>query len=217
MGCEECGCFEKVGQASSAFTMVDPINPYIALSTATSVCLGSGRFLRAVLVPALEAAGMPTVIFQTRGESFPKMMYGPRKAMGTYEVDTVEFDGCVTTTTHAVVAAGSCGTSQGLIDWELLPNYLPNLQIIGVGVTEAGLVTGSAAMRALASFLHSCSKLGLGPLSVINTDNMPGNGDKIRQFVTDPAMVANVVGSSSNRVDQDQEDFLDYLQQVYSF
>lgn len=33
---------------------------------------------RAVLVPALEQAGLQSIIFQTRGDSFPTMMYGER-------------------------------------------------------------------------------------------------------------------------------------------
>ena len=187
---------------------MEPLSPTTPLSAATSVCLGSGRFLRAVLVPALEAAGMPTIIFQTRGDSFPTMMYGPRKAQGSYEVDTVEFDGRVVTGTHKVVAAGTCGNAAGQAAWTALPAQLPALRVVGVGVTEAGLAADSPAMKDLTSFLFQCYKADVqGPLSVINTDNMPGNGDKIQQFVTGLGATKEIAGSRA-----DQKGFLAYLQ-----
>ena len=179
-----------------------------SLSDASCVCLGSGRFLRAVLVPAVEAAGLKSIVFQTRGNSFPSMMYGPRKATGTYEVDTVEFDGRVLTSTHSVVAAGTLGNAKGQAAWLSLPGQLPNLRVIGVGVTEAGLASGSAAMKDLARFLFACFNANVqGPLSVINTDNMPGNGPMIHTFVTDPAILAEL-----QQGEEEKEAFLKYLQ-----
>ncbi|KAM3577219.1 hypothetical protein VYU27_000901 [Nannochloropsis oceanica] len=183
------------------------------LSDASCVCLGSGRFLRAVLVPAVEAAGLKSIVFQTRGNSFPSMMYGPRKATGTYEVDTVEFDGRVLTSTHSVVAAGTLGNAEGQAAWLSLPAQLPNLRVIGVGVTEAGLASGSVAMKDLARFLFACFKANVqGPLSVINTDNMPGNGPKIHTFVTDPAVLAEL-----QQAEEEREAFLRYLQSKVVF
>jgi hypothetical protein len=47
----------------------------------------------------------------------------------------------------------------------------------------------------LAEFLVRCFAAGVkGPLSVINTDNMPGNGAKIRAHVTDPEVLQAIRG-----------------------
>lgn len=246
---------------------MEPLSAAVKLGDASCVCLGSGRFLvrpclpakrksnprpdscppsrthhrhhtqRAVLVPAVEEAGLPSVIFQTRGDSFPKMMYGDRyvhagnaprhghptpsdatldadpltssatfylrvsRAKGSYEVDTVEFDGRVATAEHAVVAAGTLGTAEGRRAFLGLPSALPKLRVIGVGVTEAGVAEGSQAMRDLAEFLLECCRADVkGPLSVINTDNVPGNGPKIEGIVTSGKMMETLgVGADEEK------------------
>ena len=106
-------------------------------------------------------------------------------------MDTVEFDGRVVTTEHAVVAAGTVGTAAGRQAFLGLPSALPRLRVVGVGVTEAGVAEGSQAMRDLAEFLLHCFRAGVaGPLSVVNTDNVPGNGPKIEGIVTGSKMMA---------------------------
>jgi hypothetical protein len=77
-----------------------------------ALCLGTGRFLRAVLVPALVKAGLRPALIQPRGRSFLEFMtaaaatdsesYNSRNSRSesdsfTYPVDTVDFDGTVTT------------------------------------------------------------------------------------------------------------------------
>jgi hypothetical protein len=115
----------------------------------------------------------------------------------------VEFDGRVVTTEHPVVAAGTVGTAEGRAAFLSLPSQLPNLRVVGVGVTEAGVAEGSQAMKDLAAFLYACYQADApGPISVVNTDNVPGNGPKIAAFVANAD-----VGASA----QDGEAFKAYL------
>lgn len=189
---------------------MEPLTRGSSLAEASCVCLGSGRFLRAVLVPAVEAAGLKSIVFQTRGNSFLSMMYGPRRSKGSYEVDTVEFDGRTLTTSHPIIAAGTLGTAEGQKAWAALPAQLPHLRVIGVGVTEAGLAPGTAAMKDLCQFLYACFKADIqGPLSIINTDNVPGNGPKIRSFVTEPTQLSKV--TALPETSKEMEDFLSFL------
>ena len=66
---------------------------------------------------------------------------------------------------------------------------LPNLQLIGISVTEEGIQADSPAMDNLAEFLYQYFRTHSAPgkLSVINTDNVVDNGPAIQQFVTDIA------------------------------
>lgn len=61
-----------------------------ALGEIDALCLGTGRFLRSVLVPALVGAGLRPALIQTRGRTFMEYME-TRQQQGctTYEVDTV--------------------------------------------------------------------------------------------------------------------------------
>jgi mannitol-1-phosphate/altronate dehydrogenase len=162
-----------------------------AFSRASAVCLGAGRFLRAVLVPALQELGCDVVLAQPRGSSFGEYIAlriesgaGP-----SYEVDTVLTGGAVLTSTHQVAACGTLGTDAGRAAFMALPSTLHSrLHYIGVGVTEAGIAHNSGAMQALAEFLHAqhiaCSHRGGGqPISVLCTDNVPLNGEAIRSHV----------------------------------
>ncbi|KAG7375376.1 hypothetical protein PHYPSEUDO_001602, partial [Phytophthora pseudosyringae] len=56
-----------------------------------AVCIGSGRFMRAVLVPVFRALDSGVVVAQTRGTSFAAA------CKGTYEVDTIDSEGHVDT------------------------------------------------------------------------------------------------------------------------
>ncbi|CAN0219424.1 unnamed protein product, partial [Discosporangium mesarthrocarpum] len=150
---------------------------------------------RAVLVPAVHSVGGQTIIAQPRGTSFSNMMRrrlqqkqtSNVKCSGyTYEVDTVGFDGQVATETIPVAGVGSLGSEEGLSAFTALPARLPGLRIIGVGVTEAGIYLGSPSMAALYGFL-STVVVPRTKVSVINTDNVPANGDTIASIVRDLA------------------------------
>ena len=95
------------------------------------------------------------IIAQPRGDKFVREL---NKTSGVYELDTVLPDGVVQTTKHSVcyifddpifnlklkyrtvifkvVACGSLASDREA--FMKLPNYLPALAIIGVGITEAG-------------------------------------------------------------------------------
>ena len=105
-----------------------------------SICLGSGRFLRSVLVPFL-SSNSKVAVFQTRGRTFLdsfKHETAPSKLC--YPVDTIQFDGNTTTSNINISAAGTLGTQDGKS--QLTARIVSNMKcisIIGVGVTEAGL------------------------------------------------------------------------------
>ncbi|EQC37806.1 hypothetical protein SDRG_04830 [Saprolegnia diclina VS20] len=147
----------------------------------TAVCLGAGRFLRSLLVPALRQLGHGVVVAQPRGHDFVDACLA---AGSTYEMDVIERDGHTTTHTVELAGVGTVGTPDGRAAFLELPYKLPYLRYIGVGVTEAGIQAGSPAMADLASFLATCSvALPHATLSVINTDNLPANGDTIQALV----------------------------------
>ena len=127
-------------------------------ATLDCLCIGTGRFLRAVLVPVLTRRHSSTVVLvQPRGRSFLDGMLlttssNNNDKAGTYEMDTVQRDGSVETT-HTPVA--------GVFSWQsaattaafythALPRLAPHLRILGVGVTEAGLASAETPiMQAL--------------------------------------------------------------------
>eukprot|EP00927_Polykrikos_kofoidii_P053507 TRINITY_DN4811_c0_g1_i1.p1 TRINITY_DN4811_c0_g1~~TRINITY_DN4811_c0_g1_i1.p1 ORF type:complete len:965 (+),score=116.25 TRINITY_DN4811_c0_g1_i1:51-2897(+) len=149
-----------------------------------AVCIGTGRFLRAVLVPALIETGSEVIMAQTRGTSFCEYLKGRQDR--TFEVDTVQPDGTILTACFPVAAAGSLGIAEGRSAFMQLPKLLPYLRFIGLGLTEAGLVHNGPSIVDLAEFLHGVFLLGVDrecPLSIVNTDNMPFNGDAIRKHV----------------------------------
>lgn len=87
------------------------------------LCIGSGRFLRSVLVPALNAAKYKPAIIQTRGRTFLDYCNGRYKgdddSDGTsgaplnYEVDVVGYDGEIITDNVGCWGAGTLGTQAG--------------------------------------------------------------------------------------------------------
>mmetsp|Transcript_19940 Transcript_19940/g.44464 ORF Transcript_19940/g.44464 Transcript_19940/m.44464 type:complete len:576 (-) Transcript_19940:1691-3418(-) len=180
------------------------------------LCIGSGRFLRSVLVPALNAADYRPVIIQTRGRTFLDYCskgYEYEEEGGTstssstgsndraplcYEVDVVEYNGQVTTEKVGCWGAGTLGTQAGRDDVMDLLRSMKSISIIGVGVTEAGLSgPTSPSLLHLASILQKIHTLLLskslsctnpnGKLCVINTDNVPGNGTVIRTYLLEIA------------------------------
>ena len=88
------------------------------------LCIGSGRFLRSVLVPALNAAGHKPAIIQTRGRTFLDYCCAASKEAAEdsnahcdsplkFEVDVVEYDGNVATQVLDFWGAGTLGTDEG--------------------------------------------------------------------------------------------------------
>ena len=158
-------------------------------SLPNAICLGSGRFLRSVLVPALNAGGFRTTILQTRGTSFLEYLENrcnDEETSWNYEVDTVEADGSVQTEFVSCCGAGSMGTVEhkdAALRWLVEQRNNP-IRVIGVGVTEAGLASGSKSMKDLVDLLGVCFRVDpSGAVSVINTDNVPLNGDVISSIV----------------------------------
>jgi hypothetical protein len=109
---------------------------------------------RAVLVPVLQRAGGGGVaLFQPRGEGFADAC----QAAGLrYDADTSHRDGRVTTETLQLAGVGSLAREADRQRFLRLPETLPALRFVGVGITDAGFVRGSAALRDLAQFLFAC-------------------------------------------------------------
>ena len=150
---------------------------------AICVCIGAGRFLRSVLVPAVRQMGAgASIIASPRSRTFSEYMAG--RPSHTYEVDCVSPDGSVNTTEERIAACGTLGDTAGRAAFMALPAKLPKLRLIGLGVTEAGIAHNGRSMLDLAEFLYQCMKADSVhkwqyKLAVINTDNVPSNGDKI--------------------------------------
>eukprot|EP00814_Leptocylindrus_danicus_P021938 CAMPEP_0116004320 /NCGR_PEP_ID=MMETSP0321-20121206/536_1 /TAXON_ID=163516 /ORGANISM="Leptocylindrus danicus var. danicus, Strain B650" /LENGTH=1060 /DNA_ID=CAMNT_0003472607 /DNA_START=5790 /DNA_END=8973 /DNA_ORIENTATION=- len=202
-----------------------------------SICIGSGRFLRSVLVPALNAAQLHPTIVQTRGTSFGNYIQNRSEHNNNnkntnndikyYEVDTVQYDG--TTSTEEVACYGcsnvwSLGKDEdkAQVLQELIPTMMEYCNVIGVGVTEAGLSKGSKAMMDLTDVLYAChcNKVKCsnphGRICVINTDNVPQNGSTIQSFVMHHA----VSSSCYNREDassSSSSSFVDFLRDKVVF
>ncbi|KAG7378209.1 hypothetical protein PHYBOEH_000457, partial [Phytophthora boehmeriae] len=162
--------------------MFQPLRGQSSFSESTdSICIGSGRFLRCVLVPTLRAAGSSVVVAQTRGTSFATAC---ANAQGTYEVDTIQKDGSVQTEEIQVEAVGSLGDAEGRKAFMQLPSKLPKLKFIGFGVTESGVVKNGPAIVDLTELLYNCFQaVPNNVISVVNTDNLPKNGDTIKKLV----------------------------------
>jgi mannitol-1-phosphate/altronate dehydrogenase len=169
------------------------------------LCVGTGRFLRATLVPLLTRHGRinSTVLVQPRGQSFVQHMIrnsANSSSGGTYQVDTVLRDGGLETSDYPVAAAYSWGTRE---DWEaFVQEILPRLSkvcVIGVGVTEAGLSSAQTpVLQALYRFFQCLwqqqtswqeqDQVAGGTTGthhhrkycVIDMDNVPNNGATIQ-------------------------------------
>lgn len=170
------------------------------------LCLGTGRFLRSVLVPALVEAGFHPALVQTRGRSMLEYML--ERERPTYEVDTVLTDGNISTEQILCWGAFSLGTSQdkqALLE-ELLP-HMKTPSIIGVGVTEAGLASSSTqVMKNLYELLQHCHtrfSFENNKLCVIDMDNVPNNGQVIQSHMLELA--------------RDDADIVTFLKQKVAF
>ncbi|CAK4905500.1 unnamed protein product [Aphanomyces euteiches] len=146
-----------------------------------ALCFGAGRFLRAVLVPAFRHLDLGVVVVQTRGDDFVKQC---KQDGCTYEVDTVQRDGVVSTETIELVDVTTLGSPAHRDALFARIPQLSKLKYIGVGVTESGIHEKSQAMKDLAKFLVSFSNAHPAKhLSIINTDNLRANGDMIKKCV----------------------------------
>jgi len=165
------------------------------LTLLDSICIGSGRFLRAVLVPALVSADYHPCIIQTRGKSFLEFSCETNKF--SYEVDTVHYDGKVETTAIPYWGAGTLGTPEGkkdvldLLASKKLGTSASKPFLLGIGVTEAGLSSASTkAMKDLYDILKCLSKRNefqKTKICVINTDNVSQNGTLMQEFMNELA------------------------------
>ena len=170
-----------------------------------TICLGSGRFLRSVLVPFLSSNSKPAV-FQTRGRTFLDSFIQECKCDDDniiinsdivapslqYPVDTIQFDGSTTTSNINIHAAGTLGTHDGKC--QLMDRIISNMEcisVIGVGVTEAGIQSADTqCMLDLTELLYrifcsnelKCTNPN-GRICIINTDNVPNNGNVIQCHV----------------------------------
>ena len=106
------------------------------------LCIGTGRFLRAVLVPLLTRNGScphSTLLVQPRGRSFVDAM--SKDGATYYEIDTVLRDGTLESSTYPVAGAftwHSPATTDAFYRIGL-PPCAARIRSLGLGVAEAGL------------------------------------------------------------------------------
>jgi len=157
-----------------------------------ALCLGTGRFLRSVLVPTLVGAGLRPALIQTRGRGFLEMMNASQD--NTYPVDTVLPSGEIQTDQVKCWGAFSLGRPED--KRHVLDHFLPTLKgisILGIGVTEAGLASkDTQAMKDLFALFRQFQQLIVQDkkwnlngkkICIVDMDNVPNNGDKIRQYM----------------------------------
>jgi hypothetical protein len=145
------------------------------------------------------------VLIQTRGTSFVEYMQ--QRSSPTYEVDTVLTSGVVETQQVPCAAVFSLCDPTCVFDI-MLPALLRNsatttalpIRMIGVGVTEHGLASADTkAMQDLYKILkclqqHHAAVITAGStldddttnngrICIINTDNVPNNGDVLRRHM----------------------------------
>lgn len=97
-----------------------------------ALCLGTGRFLRSVLVPALVGAGYHPALVQPRGRSFLTYMHEntaeseiSSSSSSPYEVDTVLENGQIQTDHIPCYGAFSLGTEE---DKKAFNDWLKGIQ-----------------------------------------------------------------------------------------
>jgi mannitol-1-phosphate/altronate dehydrogenase len=211
------------------------------VSSINALCIGSGRFLRSVLVPALIHCQLKPIILQTRGRTF--MDYVSNRSnisqessiTFTYEVDTVHYDGKIQTEIIPFYGVGTLGTDEGKQDLLNLVSKVKVLSFIGVGVTEAGLSSAdSKTMQDLADILEGCciSQIACnnpnGKICVVCTDNIPNSGDLLRSYMVQIAksreeekkmdQANNDVSERLNKKQRvDNMSFLQFLYQKVTF
>ncbi len=163
---------------------------YSSLTTIDSICLGTGRFLRAVWIPALQAAHYHPVLIQPRGRSFVEDCLAKGGKVVSLPVDTVLSSGDIQTDQYDCYGAFSWGTEQDQEVfyqewWNSVSLDQAKPFLLAVGVTEAGLASADTeAMQQLFRFLCTLRiKEPTTKICVVNTDNVPFNGNVIRQHM----------------------------------
>ena len=163
-----------------------------AASKVDCLCLGTGRFLRNVLVPVLNSAGFYPALIQTRGTSFLNYMMKQQQQQqeqeqqpqqqqtptteAFYKVDTVLASGDVITNKVACYGAFTLANAESrAATWDFVASLKHDVLIIGVGVTEAGLASPeSGAMKDLMELL----RVLLSKRNKTNLDNNNKNNTK---------------------------------------
>lgn len=104
-----------------------------------------------MLVPVLKELQFDITLAQTRGTDFIQNLDDND---GVYEIDTIQFDGSVDTEQVAVDASLSLGNENERAVVMRLPEEFGKVEIIGLGVTEAGLNSKGKTMFDVAEFLY---------------------------------------------------------------
>lgn len=105
-------------------------SPSYDVSQVTALCLGTGRFLRSVLVPVLVEAGNTdttthVALIQPRGTSFGDFMKGQKEA--AYPVETVEEDGSISTQSIPLLG-GSYSFGTPFMKQDFFTHTLPQMK-----------------------------------------------------------------------------------------
>ncbi|GLD99292.1 hypothetical protein PINS_up008010 [Pythium insidiosum] len=199
--------FTDQSMEMEGFFWRDGFNDLLLATDARAVCIGSGRFLRAVLVPVLQRLNCEVVLLQPRGTDFAETCR--KDCFNSYDIETIHPNGRIQAEFVQLKAVGSLARQNDRQAFLRLPSRLHDLRFIGLGVTEAGLQPGSAVVAHLAEFLVECWRTIPGNrLSVLNTDNVPSNGDLTKTLVLQAAaqLLPNEMGS-----------FTDYLETSVRF
>ena len=161
----------KIILASSSSTSITSVAP-------NSICIGSGRFLRTVLVPALTSTKLSsssfirTIIMQTRSSTFldycyDKVLLEEKKATTdvvvttksqalTYEVDVVQPNGETIIQLEHCHGVGSLGTSEGR---HTFYHYI--LGVIGCGLDMTTTTSSSSSSSTITTLTVEKSKAAL--------------------------------------------------------
>jgi hypothetical protein len=169
-----------------------------------SLIIGSGRFIRAVLVPILVEAGYHPAIVQTRGRTFLDYCwreelveyYTEQDDRLDYCVETVDFDGSVQTDEIPFWGAGTLGSPEGK---KAVLDMLAKLEnrdlrwkpfVLGVGVTEAGMASANTkAMQDLYDVLYVLDHRQVRQkICIVNSDNVNKNGEVLYSLMNQIAI-----------------------------
>lgn len=128
-------------------------------------------------------------------------------------MDTVEHDGRINTEHVQCYGAGTLGTVEGKEDTMRLLSQLENIKMIGVGVTEAGLVNSST--KAMRDVFDILSKLAIlfrdgkvqcdnpnGKICIVNTDNVSQNGSTLEKYMMELASTSSTSDEGENQTIQ---------------
>ena len=218
----------------------------------TCVCLGTGRFLRSVLVPIVMKAAQleqqhdndndsdkspgSVVLIQPRGRSFVDFMK-QQHSQSQQSQQSPEHADCYPVETVLSPTADSSSQPAVHTDWVPLAGVFPcssqffqtclvecwqSLQIIGVGVTEAGLASPqTAAMQFLFQLLYHLyqwdtttpQQTATKPKKwmVINTDNVPHNGTVLQGHMMELARQYQLKQQQPEQESSEQS-LLDFVQ-----